>query len=467
MVSFRKEFDSVGAKSVPTNAYYGAFTQRALDTFTVSGLTTPKHFIDSIVEIKIAAAHANERLRLLDERIAHAIVRAGNEILAGKFNTQFGLDFFQAGAGTPFNMNVNEVIANRANEFFGKKKGTYSPVHPNNHVNLSQSTNDVIPTALRLTLLKMLPSLLRELSVLQKLLKQKSMEFRSIIKSARTHLQDAVPITLGQEFAAYSIAIERNIVDIKRAEEKLRGTALGGTAVGTGLNAHPKYCSMVLQELRKVCRLKLKTKKNLVEATQFYSDFLAFSHSLTLLSVDLEKIANDLRLLASGPNTGFNEIALPVVEPGSSIMPGKVNPSVPEMLNMVCFQVQGNNLAIEKACSAAQLELNIFAPLVAKNLFESTALLSNALFILNSKCIKGVKANKQKCRQFFLNSSALATLLSPILGYDAAAKIAKESTKQGKGIEEIILEKKILSKQQIKNLFNPRKATKPNLSIKK
>jgi aspartate ammonia-lyase len=466
MPSFRIERDSIGEKKIPENAYYGIFTQRALENFTISGLTPPKAFIDSIVEIKIAAARSNGKLGVIPKRTAGAIENAGNEILKGKFNTQFGLDFFQAGAGTPFNMNVNEVMANRANELMGGKRGQYNFVHPNNHVNAAQSTNDVIPSALRLTVLKMLPALDRELLLLTKNLDKKAKEFNTIIKSGRTHLQDAVPIRLGQEFAAYAHAMENDRKHILTVSKPLHELGLGGTAVGTGFNSHPEYGKMVIGELKKVSGISVKEKKDKIHATQFYTDFLVFSQALSVLAVDLEKIANDLRLLSSGPNTGLNEISLPEVEPGSSIMPGKVNPSILEMVNMVCAEVQGNTHAIEKGVASSQLELNFFAPMIAKNLFESMGILSNSIVELNFRCVAGITANKKACEDNFLSSAGIGTILNPLIGYDRATALVKESIRTGKSISDLIVLKKIMSKEKLEKLLDPFRVTRPNIAKK-
>jgi aspartate ammonia-lyase len=440
-----------------SKTYYGRETKKALENFQISGLHNKKILIYSIVSIKKAAAISNVFTRRLNKKIGNAIVRVCDETLKGKLDSQFLLDVFQAGAGTSTNMNINEVIANRATQILKR------PVHPNDHVNMSQSTNDVFPSAVRIACLRLLPDLADNLAKLQISLNKKSKEFTKVLKSGRTHLQDAVPITLGQEFHAYSTSIKENITKIKHVSNVLKKLNLGGTAIGTGFNTHPRYRKIVLNHLRKITGLNLGSKEDLIEATQNSKDFLELSGVLRLAAVDLIRISNDLRLLNSGPKTGFNEIILPEVQFGSSIMPGKINPSIPEALNMICFQVIGNDLAILMATQAGQLELNIMNPAIAHNLLQSTEILANGIKMFNEKCIKGIKANKGLCNYYLENSMGTATALAPYIGYDKTAKIVKESLKTNKSIKYLIIKQKLLTKEQLKKILSYNNLTKPNL----
>ena len=465
MKKFRFERDSIGNVAVPSDAYYGSFTSRALTNFQISGHKGKTELIHALATIKIASAQANMKLKMLDKKRGNAIVKAGTEILMGKLSNQFPLDIFQAGAGTPFNMNVNEVIANRANELLKKKKGSYSIVHPNDHVNMGQSSNDVFPTAIRIASLWKIEKLLNSLGQLEKSLRQKAATFKKVSKSARTHLQDAVPITLGQEFSGYSEAVGKSRQRISESLKDFRLLGIGGTAAGTGLNSHPKFKGLVVKNLSKLTKLKLQTSNNLFEKMQSASDFLAFSNSLAETAVELNRIANDFRLLASGPRTGFNELILPEVEPGSSIMPGKVNPSMAEMLNMVCYQVMGNNHAVELCSAAGQLELNVMTPCIAHNLFESIEILANGCAAFDELCVKGLEANKMACGYYFNYSFGLATVVAPLVGYSKAAALVKEAVKSGRRVKDLIVENGILSQKELDKILKVENATRPNLNL--
>jgi len=455
-MAFRKEKDSLGEKLIRDDVYYGVQTVRAIDNFPISDFTLSREIVNAIAQIKIAAAKANMELKKLDKRRGDAIVKAAKEVLDGKFEGNFPVDAFQAGAGTSSHMNLNEVIANRACEILGGKKGEHSLVHPNDHVNLGQSTNDVFPTAIRIASLELLRKLLPEMSLLEKAFRDKGREFKSIIKSGRTHLQDAVPMTLGNEFNAYGESVKRWRINIENATKSLQALGIGGSAVGSGINTHPKYREKIVKNLCEVTGLNLKSSSDLFEAMQSMAPFVELSGNLKSFSLDLIRICNDLRLLSSGPRTGFNEINLPPVQPGSSIMPGKVNPVIAEMTNMVAFQVIGNDLTISMAAQAGQLELNVMMPVIAFNLIISLKILTNALRVLREKCINGIKANKDICKKYAESSLGLATILNPYIGYAAAAEVAKESIRTGKSIIDIIRERKLMSEKEIKKILKQR-----------
>ena len=452
-MGYRKEKDYLGEKLIPDGKYYGVQTARAVDNFPISGFVLSKEMINAISEIKIAAAKANIELKKLDKKKGEAIIKAAMEVLDGKFDGDFPVDAFQAGAGTSSHMNLNEVIANRACEILGGKKGDSSLVHPNDHVNMSQSTNDVFPTAIRIASLKLLEILLPEMDSLGKAFKLKGREFRSIIKSGRTHLQDAVPITLGNELSAYG----ESVIKWKKRVENSRGflglLGIGGSAVGSGINTHPKYAEKVIGNLRAITGLNIRLSHNFFEAMESMSPFVELSETLKGFCTDLVRICNDLRLLSSGPRTGFNEINLPAVQPGSSIMPGKINPVIAEMAIMVAFQVIGNDLTISMAAQAGQLELNVMMPVVAFNIVISLKILTNALRVLREKCVEGITANKDICRMYAESSLGLATILNPYIGYAAAAEVAKESNRTGKSIIDVIREKKLMSNEEIERIF--------------
>ncbi len=452
-MSYRTEKDSLGEKQVPAKAYYGIQTLRAVENFPVSGIKQHSELVWGVAVIKKAAALAHLELELLDEESGKAIVQAATEVLEGKFDAEFVVDPYQAGAGTSHHMNVNEVIANRANELLKGKRGVYKPVHPNDHVNMAQSTNDVIPTAIRLAALKCLNELIPVLKHLHTVLKNKSKEFATILKSGRTHLQDAVPVTLGQEFGGFAAVVQERTREIQERSQSLKRLGIGGTAAGTGMNAHSKYAEKVVKQLKKLTELDVTPSPNLFEAMQSMGCFTEFSAALRNLACDMTKIANDLRLLASGPNTGFDEIRLPAVQPGSSIMPGKVNPVLAEMLNMVMYQVIGNDHAILLGAQAGQLELNVMMPLIGYNLIQNLKLLKNSLKVFASQCVEGITAQPEKCNAFFENTLGLATALNPKIGYAAAAEIVKESLKTGKSIKQLVVAKKLLTDQEFNALF--------------
>lgn len=459
----RIEKDSMGEMSVPAEAYYGAQTARALQNFPISGFKPHPTYIWATVIIKKCAAKANILTGRLPENIGNAIISAADEILSGKMADQFVVDPFQAGAGTSHNMNVNEVLANRGLEILGHQRGDFSILHPNDHVNMAQSTNDVIPTAIRLTSLEMLDPLLTELEALEYALAEKGLEFDHILKSGRTHLQDAVPIRMGQEFGAYSAAIRKNREGLEACIPALLELGIGGTAVGTGLNAEPAYISSMIEELTTATGFPLIASVNLFEAMQNMDPFLALSSALRRSAVNLGRIANDLRLLASGPRTGFDEILLPPIQPGSSIMPGKINPSMAEMTNMVCFQVIGSDQTIMLAAQAGQLELNVMMPLISWNLTFSMEIFKNCVQKFADSCIKGIIANETRCRKYLDDSLGLVTVLAPYIGYNASADIAKESIKSGRSIREIVLQQHLMEEEELNKIMQPAHLTEPGL----
>ena len=438
--STRIEHDSLGAVEVPGDALWGAQTQRAIMNFPISGLRPWRAFIWSMAVIKRAAAEVNHELGLLDDDRTQAIIQASNEIIDGQWDNQFVVDPFQAGAGTSHNMNINEVIANRASELMGGILGDYT-VHPNDHVNMSQSTNDTIPTAIRLGCLWRLDELLDVITELADVLNEKAGEFDDVVKSGRTHLQDAVPVRLGQEFGAYAAAVQRDAERIRRAAEGLRRLGIGGTATGTGLNAHPEYHARMIRKLSEITGLKLYSSDNLFESMQSMADAADFSASLRTLAITLTRIANDFRLLASGPSTGLDELRLPAVQPGSSIMPGKVNPVMAEMLNMAMFHVQGCDLTVSLAAQAGQLELNVMMPIIAHNLFESMQVMIGAIEAFTEKCVCGLQANRAKAEGWLGKNAIVITALNPLIGYAAGAALVKEALERNLPIGELAIEK--------------------------
>jgi aspartate ammonia-lyase len=440
MSSVRVEKDSLGEINVPADALWGAQTQRAILNFPISGLRPWRAFIWSIAAVKRAAAEVNRDLGLLDPQIAQAISQAAAEIMEGKWNDQFMVDPFQAGAGTSHNMNANEVIASRAMQLLNSEAGA-GKVNPNDHVNMSQSTNDVIPTAIRLGALWRLDELLGAAQRLTAALQDKSREFDDIVKSGRTHLQDAVPVRLGQEFSGYAAAVERDAERIKRAAEGLRRLGIGGTATGTGLNAHPEYHRRMVEKLSQITAFTLYTSDNLFESMQSMADAADFSSSLRTMAITLTRIANDFRLLSSGPSTGLDELRLPAVQPGSSIMPGKVNPVLAEMLNMAMFHVQGNDLTVSLAAQAGQLELNVMMPVIAHNLFESMQVMIGAINAFTENCVTGVQANREKAEGWLAKNAIIVTALNPVIGYAAGAALVKESLARSLTVGEVAEEK--------------------------
>jgi len=460
----RKEKDLLGIMEVPSHVYYGIQTMRARENFPITGYCPHRELIRALGLVKAAAAQANMAAGSLNPSVGKAIVQASLEVAEGKFNDQFVVDVIQGGAGTSLNMNANEVIANRAIEILGGEKGDYAKVHPNVHVNMAQSTNDVFPTAIRIACLKVAEDLLDALKDLKEAFAAKAEEFDGIIKMGRTHLQDAVPIRLGQEFSAYSLMLERDQHRINEAVKSLEVINMGATAVGTGLNADPGYIQMVTENLRKLSGLNLKRAENLVDATQNTDAFLEVSGALKTLAVNLSKIANDLRLMASGPRAGLGEINLPAVQPGSSIMPGKVNPVMAEVVNQVAFQVQGNDFTIALACGAGQLELNVMEPVIVFNLLQSLDILRNVLKVFRERCVLGITANVERCHALVENSVGVVTAINPHVGYEVASRIAKEAILTGRPVREIVLEKGVLTAEELDFILNPYEMTKPGIS---
>ncbi|MER3602037.1 MAG: aspartate ammonia-lyase [Nitrososphaerota archaeon] len=455
MERYRVEEDSLGEVRVPQEAYWGAQTQRALENFPISGLRLPQRFIWAVALIKLAAARANARLGLLKPELARAIELAAREVLEGKWSDQFPVDVFQTGSGTSTNMNVNEVLANRANELLGGAKGAKRPVHPNDHVNLCQSSNDVIPSAIHISCYEAISQeLLPSLEALGAALRQKAQQYGEAVKAGRTHLQDAVPVTFGQELQAWASMVERGLARIREAMKWLLELPLGGTAVGTGLNAHPEFATLAVNEIRAMTGHEYFASSNPFEGLQSRAACVYVSGALTSYACDLMKIANDLRLLYSGPNTGLAEIELPAVQPGSSIMPGKVNPVIPEAVAMACAQVIGYNATIALAAQQGQLELNTMMPVIAYDLLQAIALLANASRVLATKCLEGLRANVERMRRYAESSLALVTALAPKLGYDAAAQIAKLAVQTGKPIKELVVERGLLSEEEASRLLD-------------
>jgi aspartate ammonia-lyase len=459
----RIEKDSMGEMTVPAEVYFGAQTARAVHNFPISGLKPHPTFVWATVAIKRCAAKANMATGRLSTEIGNAIVAAADEIMAGELADQFVVDPFQAGAGTSHNMNANEVLANRALELLGRQRGDFSTLHPNDHVNMAQSTNDVIPTAIRLASLEMLDPLLERLEELELALGAKALEFDHILKSGRTHLQDAVPIRMGQEFGGYASAIRKNREGLEACIPDLLELGIGGTAVGTGLNAEPAYILAMIEELTVTTGFPLTASPDLFEAMQNMDPFLALSSALRRTAVNIGRIANDLRLLASGPRTGFDEIRLPAIQPGSSIMPGKINPSMAEMTNMVCFQVMGCDQAVLLATQAGQLELNVMMPLISWNLTFSMEILRNCVQKFTESCISGIIVNETRCRRYLEDSLGLVTVLAPYIGYNASAAVAKESVASGRSIRDIVLEQKLMAVEELNKIMQPEHLTEPGL----
>ncbi|HEY4000922.1 MAG TPA: aspartate ammonia-lyase [Candidatus Xenobia bacterium] len=451
----RTEKDSLGEKQVADEAYYGIQTQRALENFPISGQRLHPLFWKAQVLIKKAAALANREVGLLEEKLSSAIVKAADEALEGKFDKHFVVDAFQAGAGTSQNMNVNEVLANRALEHLGFQRGDYKQCSPNDHVNMGQSTNDTIPTAIRLGGLLLLREFYPALEGLRDAFAAKGREFDGILKSGRTHLQDAVPIRLGQEFTAYARTLDYCLGHVREAARSLEDMPIGGSAVGTGLNTLPGYREKLVDHLSAFTGLPLRPAPDMREAMQSHRPAVMVSSTLRALALELGRIASDLRLLASGPNTGFYEIELPAVQPGSSIMPGKVNPVMAECTNMVCFQVVGNDTALSMCAQAGQLELNVMMPTIAYNLMMSLEILKNLMSALTTFCIGGIKAIPERCQRYAESTMGIATALNTYIGYMAAAEVAKESLKTGKTLTEIVLERGLLTEAELKRILDP------------
>ncbi|HET9637297.1 MAG TPA: aspartate ammonia-lyase [Gemmatimonadaceae bacterium] len=459
MSNTRTEKDPLGTLDVPSDALYGVQTLRAVQNFPISGLGPLPAFVDATVRIKRAAALTHKETGRLDAKLADAIVKAADEVLAGKHRDQFVVDVYQAGAGTSHNMNVNEVLANRANEILGGARGSYSPVHPNDHVNMAQSTNDVIPTAIRLACLTELPSLQQSFDALAKEFERKGDQFDDVVKSGRTHLQDAMPIRLGQELRAYAGSLRRGVKRVVEAADYLRDLGIGGSAVGTGVNVEPEYPQLMVKHLRESAKVELREGKDRVQLMQSMGDVAGFSAQLRVLALDLSKIASDLRLMASGPRTGLDEIRLPAVQPGSSIMPGKVNPSIPEMVNQVCFQVIGNDACVSVAAEHGQLELNVMMPVIAYNVLFPMMILRNSARVLAEKTVKGMEANEEQAKYWLERSAALATALAPQIGYARAAELSKQSVKENILIRDLVKREKVLPDAEIDEVLDLRKMT--------
>jgi len=455
----RTEKDPLGELAVPADALYGVQTLRAVQNFPISGLKALPAFVDATVRIKRAAALTHRQTGRLEARLADAIVQAADEILGGKYRDQFVVDVYQAGAGTSHNMNINEVLANRANEILGGKRGEYKPVHPNDHVNMAQSTNDVIPTAIRLACVTELPALMKAFESLASSLDAKGREFEDVIKAGRTHLQDAMPIRLGQEFTAYGGSLRRGAKRVAESANYLRDLGIGGSAVGTGVNVEPEYPALMVRFLGEMTGVELREGADRIQLMQSMGDVAAFSSQLKVLAIDLSKIASDLRILASGPRTGFDEVHLPAVQPGSSIMPGKVNPSIPEMVNQVCFQVFGNDTCVSVAAEHGQLELNVMMPVIAYNVLLSMHILTTTAQTFDTKCVRGIEANREQAAYWVERSAALATALAPQIGYARAAELSKQSVKENVLIRDLVKREKVLQDDEIDEVLDLRKMT--------
>ncbi|TAN36997.1 MAG: aspartate ammonia-lyase [Verrucomicrobia bacterium] len=457
----RTEKDSLGEVPVPDAAWYGVHTVRSLQNFNVAGASLPREIIYGIAKLKWACAKANQSLGLLPVEKTEAIVAACQKILAGGMDDQFPIDVFQAGSGTSTNMNVNEVIANLANEALGRKRGDRQGIHPNDDVNKGESTNNVFPSAINVACVELSGTMLKSLHALAAVLRDKSREFSIVLKSGRTHLQDAVPVTLGQEFAAWARALEKDAMRLQMACGFLTELGIGGNAVGTGVNTPREFRLAIIRELSTLTTKSWRHAEDGLEATQFLTDLAGFSAALRCAAADVNKICNDLRLLASGPNTGFNEIMLPAVEPGSSIMPGKINPSICEAANMACMQIMGHDHTVQLACAAGQLELNTHMPVIGANLVAALKIFDRCCVMLATKCIAGITANAEVCRRHFEISLGLPTILNPRLGYDRVAELVKESRVSGKTLRDLVLEKKLLSVADLDALL--KSSTGPNL----
>ena len=465
MVEVRKEKDSMGYVEVPAAVYYGAQTARAVNNYPISGMRAHPLLIRALGMVKAAAAAANKELGLVEADRADAIMQAAQEVIDGKWNDEFVVDVFQAGAGVSLHMNTNEVIANRAGEILGGKLGEYDKVHPNDHVNYGQSTNDVFPTAMRVGALLALETLYPVLASLDATCEKKAKEFDGVMKSGRTHMQDAVPIRLGQEFAAYGVAIRKARLALAHASDSLRDLGLGGSAVGTGINTHPDYRAKAIANLAKLSGQKLEPAQDMRWAMQSNACMAEVSAALRGLALEVIRISNDLRLLASGPNTGFAEIVLPALQPGSSIMPGKINPVMPELAAMVSFQVIGNDAAVAYAVQAGQLELNVMMPTMAYNVMQSITILANMLRQFDRYCMAGITANQARCEMYSHSTVSLATALNPYIGYAKAAEIVKESVAGGRSIIELARERKLLSEVEIAEILDPVRMTEPQYPL--
>lgn len=459
MTATRTEKDPLGTLEVPADALYGVQTMRAVQNFPISGLRPLEPFVLAQVWLKKAAALTHKETGRLDARLADAIVAAADEVLAGQHRQHFVVDPYQAGAGTSHNMNANEVLANRANELLGGTRGEYTPVHPNDHVNMAQSTNDTIPTNIRLAALSRLDAFVAAFEGLRDALAAKGREFDDIVKAGRTHLQDAMPIRLGQEFTAYAGSIDRGLRRVKEAADYLRDLGIGGSAVGTGVTVEPEYPALMNKHLTQITGLELRVGADRIQLMQSMGDVAGFSAAIRVLAIDLSKIVSDLRLMVMGPRTGIDEIVLPAVQPGSSIMPGKINPSIPEMVNQVCFQVMGCDTTVSIAAEHGQLELNVMMPVIAHNVLLSMQILGNAVIVLTHKCVRGIEAHRQMCEYWVERSAALATALAPQIGYAAAADISKRSVKEGILIRDMVKRDGVIPSNEVDEVLDLRKMT--------
>jgi aspartate ammonia-lyase len=459
----RHEHDLLGDREVPFEHYYGIQTLRALENFNITGVTIGHYpsIIIALAQVKSASAKANYELGLIPENMKNAIVRACKELKNGKYHVHFVVDMVQGGAGTSTNMNANEVIANRALELMGYEKGQYEHCHPNEHVNMSQSTNDVYPTAIKLGLVYDMKKLEKTLLSLIESFSKKAAEFKNVIKMGRTQLQDAVPMTLGQEFTAYAVTLEEEVLRLQENSKLFLEINMGGTAIGTGINADPRYSELVTKYLCEETNMPLVLAHDLIEATQDTGSFVMFSSAVKRLAVKLSKICNDLRLLSSGPRTGLGEINLPPMQPGSSIMPGKVNPVIPEVVNQIAFKVIGNDIVVTMAAEAGQLQLNVMEPIIAQSIFESMEMLTNGMMTLKYRCIDGITANEEHCRDLVYNSIGLVTALNPILGYEIATKLAKDALSSRKSVYDLVLESNYMSKEQLDEVLKPENMLRP------
>ncbi len=462
----RIEHDFLGEIKIPDEIYYGVQTTRAVDNFVITGHKLHDDFIKSFGIVKAAAAKANMKTGRMPSKIGNAIVQAAEEIANGKFHDQFVVDCIQGGAGTSMNMNANEVIANRALEILGEKKGNYSLISPNNHVNMAQSTNDVVPTAMRICTITKAKKLITALEELAAAFTEKGDEFSHVLKMGRTHLQDAVPITLGQEFYAYGEAVKRGIKRIRENTMNMHYVNMGATAVGTGLNAEPEYIQFVVEELSKITGEEIQSAPNLVDATQNTDQMAEFSSALKVTALAFCKIASDIRLMASGPRSGLGELSLPERQPGSSIMPGKINPVIPETVNQVAYQVIGNDLAISLAVENGQFELNVMEPVMAYNLFNSLTILTNVVNTLNYKCVQGIIANEERCREMIDKSVGVVTALLPHIGYEQASSIAKQALTTNRTVKELVIEEGLLTAAQLEIILSPEEMTRPGIAGK-
>ncbi|MBI2133083.1 aspartate ammonia-lyase [Candidatus Woesearchaeota archaeon] len=457
----RQERDSLGWMELDENSYYGIFTERAKRNFRISGIKANPNFLKALATIKKAAANANVQTGVIDQKTGHAISEAAQMVISGKFSNQFPLDVFQAGAGTPFNMNMNEVIANISIELLGGKKGQYALVHPNNHVNMSQSSNDVIPTAIRIALLFESENLLTSLNAFSNAISQAASKHENDIRPGRTHLQDAVPTTFGQTIGSYAFAVNKCIERIISARAALQELGIGGTAIGTGINTHPRFKKEIAGQLKNETGYELRISEDTIATTWSHATLLDYSSALRVLAADMSKICDDLMLLNSGPKTGMAEITLPEVEPGSSIMPGKVNPSIPECMKMICFQAIGNDLAVMEAAKSGNLELNVYTPLIGFDLLWSTEILTKGLDMMTELCIKPIRIHKERAAELVKNSLIAATALNPYLGYEVVAEIVKLSLKSNKPIRDIIIENQIMEEKHLQMILDPAGMTHP------